>query len=128
MSFKDKQLTLGVLSVKKIIKRFANVYEFCNRDINKFIFLLRKGVYPYEYIDSWKRFDETSLPDKKAFYRSLNTEKKIQMLIIDMQKECSKISIIKILVIIMICMFKVIHYCLLTYLRILDTNVLNYMN
>ena len=76
MSFKDKQLTLGVLSVKKIIKRFANVYEFCNRDINKFIFLLRKGVYPYEYIDSWKRFDETSLPDKKAFYSSLNTEKK----------------------------------------------------
>ena len=27
-------------------------------DINKFILLLRKRVYPYEYMGSWKRFDE----------------------------------------------------------------------
>ena len=26
---------------------------------------LRKGVYPYECIDSWQRLDETSLPDKE---------------------------------------------------------------
>ena len=36
--------------------------------------LLRKGIYPYEYIGSWKRFDETSLPVKEAFYSSLNME------------------------------------------------------
>ena len=36
--------------------------------------LLRKGVYPFEYMDSWKRFDETSLPDKEGFYRILNIE------------------------------------------------------
>ena len=36
--------------------------------------LLKKGVYPYEYIDNWKRFDETALPDKEAFYSSLNIE------------------------------------------------------
>ena len=36
--------------------------------------LLRKGIYPYEYIDSWERFDETSLPDKEAFHSSLNVE------------------------------------------------------
>ena len=58
----------------KLIERFANIYEFCNEDINKFILLLRKGVYPYEYMDSWERFDETSLPDKEAFYSSLNME------------------------------------------------------
>ena len=58
----------------ELIKRFENIYEFCNEDINKFILLLRKGVYPYEYMDSWERFDETSLPDKQAFYNSLNTE------------------------------------------------------
>ena len=58
---------------KELIKRFANIYEFCNED-NKFILLLRKGVYPYEYMDSWERFDETSLPDKEAFYSSLNVE------------------------------------------------------
>ena len=34
--------------------------------------LLRKGIYPYECIESWKRFDETLLPNKKALYNSLN--------------------------------------------------------
>ena len=42
--------------------------------INKFILLLRKGVYPYEYMDNWERFDETSLPDKEDFFSSLNME------------------------------------------------------
>ena len=36
--------------------------------------LLRKGAYPYEYIDSWKRFNETSVPDKLAFHSNLNVE------------------------------------------------------
>ena len=36
--------------------------------------LLRKGVYPYKYKDSWERFDETSLPDKEVFYSKLNIE------------------------------------------------------
>ena len=37
---------------KELIKKFANIYEFSNEHINKFILLLRKGVYPYEYMDS----------------------------------------------------------------------------
>ena len=45
---------------KELIQSFANIYEFCNRDIDNFILLLRKGVYPYEYMDSWERFNETS--------------------------------------------------------------------
>ena len=46
---------------EELIKRFVNTYEFCNKDIDKFIFLLRmyKNVYPYEYMDSWERFDDT---------------------------------------------------------------------
>ena len=31
-----------------------------------------KGVYPYEYMDSWKKFEETKLPPKIAFYSKLN--------------------------------------------------------
>ena len=33
-------------------------------------------MYPYEYIDSWKRFGKILLPDKKDFYSSLNIEEK----------------------------------------------------
>ena len=50
------------------------MYQFCYCDINKFVLLLRKGVYPYEYKDSWERFNEESLPDKKSFNSKLNLE------------------------------------------------------
>ena len=59
---------------KELIKRFACTYEFCNKNLNKFILLLRKGVYPYEYVDNWERFEETSLPNKESFYSNLNME------------------------------------------------------
>ena len=36
--------------------------------------MLRKGVYPYEYMDSWKKFNETPLPIKEDFYSNLNME------------------------------------------------------
>ena len=52
---------------KELLKRFANIYEFCDRGINKFILLLRKSFYSYEYMDSWERFDEALLPMKKIF-------------------------------------------------------------
>ena len=34
--------------------------------------LLKKGIYPYEYIDSFERFGETQLPEKAKFYSSLS--------------------------------------------------------
>ena len=58
----------------KLIYVFSSTYNFCGGDINKFIFLLRKGVYPYKYMESFERFFETSLPDKDAFYSNLNVE------------------------------------------------------
>ena len=59
---------------KELIKRFTSMYEFCNKNLNKFILLLRKGVYLYEYMDNWERFNETSLPTKESFYSNLNME------------------------------------------------------
>ena len=81
MTTKDEKLIFRCFSCKKnyekdfnkdVIQRFANIYEFCNGDLNIFVLLLRKGVYPYEYMDNWQRFNESSLPDKKAFYSNLN--------------------------------------------------------
>ena len=34
--------------------------------------LMRKGVYPYEYMNDWDRFDETRLPPQEMFHSSLN--------------------------------------------------------
>ena len=39
---------------KELIKRFASTYEFCNNDLNKFVLLLRKGVYADEYADEYE--------------------------------------------------------------------------
>ena len=36
-------------------KKFANTYKFVNQEINKFILLLQKGLYPYEYTDHWEK-------------------------------------------------------------------------
>ena len=55
-------------------KNFLILYKFCNGDINKFFLLLRTGIYPYEYIDSWERFDENTIPPKEVFYSELNLE------------------------------------------------------
>ena len=38
--------------INGLIKKFSNIQQFCNGDSNKFVLLLRKGVYPYEYMDS----------------------------------------------------------------------------
>ena len=35
-----------------LIKKFPRMYQFSNGDLNKFVLLLRKGVYPYECMDS----------------------------------------------------------------------------
>ena len=65
---------ISTKSINELAEKFPNTYQFCNGDLNKFVLLLRKGVYPYECMDSWERFNETSLPPKKDFYCELNLE------------------------------------------------------
>ena len=61
-------------TVKDLTKRFSNTHNFCNDDINKFAILLRKGLYPYEYMHSWEKFNETELPSQESFYSELRLE------------------------------------------------------
>ena len=61
-------------SVKNLKVNLRTYFKFSNLYINKFILLLRKGTYPYEYMDDWERFDETTLPEKEEFYSNLNME------------------------------------------------------
>ena len=61
-------------SVNDLIEKFSRTYKFCNGNLNKFVLLLRNVVYPYEYMDSWERFNETSLPPKTSFYSELNLD------------------------------------------------------
>ena len=59
---------------EKLKNKFMNTFNFSNNDINNFILLLRKGAYPYEYMDDWKKSNETTLPKKEKLYSNLNME------------------------------------------------------
>ena len=49
-------------------KRFFNIQKFSNNGNKKFILLLQESVYPYEYMNDWKKFNEGLLPEKEYFY------------------------------------------------------------
>ena len=55
-------------------KRFRNTFKFSNNDINKFTLLLRKGLYSYEHMDEWEKFNKITLPQKEECYSNLNVE------------------------------------------------------
>ena len=67
-----KKISLTPIAKHKLIKNFPIINKFSGGDIYISILLQRKGVYFYEDMDSWQKFNETSLPDKKAFYCKLN--------------------------------------------------------
>ena len=47
----------------------TSIFWGCNKKLR---LMIRKGVYPYEYMAGWEKFEETGLPPKDAFYSSLN--------------------------------------------------------
>ena len=81
--------------LEKYMAHFLNSVEFINSRLDKLVknlsdddfkylgkevdsknlgLLKQKGAYPYEYMDSFKRFSEEKLPDRKCFYSSVKDE------------------------------------------------------
>ena len=82
--------------------------------------MLRKGVYPSECMDSWERFDDTVLLDKKDFSWELNNEDK------DYEHYKNVWEVFKIKNLGEYHDFG-IHYSLQMYLKTLETSVLKYI-
>ena len=57
----------------KFWPRYSETHKFCDGDLNNFCQMLRKGVYPCEYMGSWQKFSETPLQNKE-FYSNLTME------------------------------------------------------
>ena len=58
--------------IKVLKEKFRNTYALVNGNTEKFVLLLRKGVYPYEYMNNLNKFKETRLPTIDKFYSNRN--------------------------------------------------------
>ena len=72
--------------------------------------LLRKGVYPYEYIGDWEKFDETALLEKEEFCSNLNLKDIKNADYMYVKRVCKDFKTKNLWVNIMICILNVIHY------------------
>src|SRR5699024_2665607 len=55
-------------------KKKIQLHNFCKENKfrkNKFKLLSKKGIYPYEYMNSREKYDENKLPPREAFYSNL---------------------------------------------------------
>ena len=71
-NLKDK----GIKEGKSIKDTFPNTYAYFKKDWNHihedaFDLLTRKGVYPYEFMDSWEKMKERTLTSKDEYYSQL---------------------------------------------------------
>ena len=61
-------------SLDKLVKNLGSEdFQYLSREFSgeKLELIKKKGVYPYEYFDSFKRFQENRLPDIDCFFSSL---------------------------------------------------------
>ena len=71
-------------SLDKLVKNLSDedfkylVEEFGSKNLE---ILKQKGAYPYEYINSFERFNEEQLPARKYFFSSTKKKKKLIMMI-----------------------------------------------
>ena len=67
--------TLGSNLLKAGFAKFAHLKkEWANTPDDQLRLLVRKDVYPYEYMDSMEKFDDDQLPPKEAFFSKLHNQ------------------------------------------------------
>ena len=58
----------NILELRKIFKFTSDEYD----DDKKFMAMIEKGIYPYDWFDDYKKMNHTQLPPMKSFYSKLN--------------------------------------------------------
>ena len=64
-------------SLERLVSNLSeNAFRYTSKEFNEqnLKLMKQKGVYPYDYMDSFSRFEETKLPAKEEFYCILNDE------------------------------------------------------
>ena len=70
-SFKFLGTSLDALT-QNLLKSGEDKFQITRNAFPGSSTVFRKGIYPYEYMDSYSRFSETQLPPQHAFYSQLN--------------------------------------------------------
>lgn len=70
MAYSLDKLASFIPSEKKLILR----NEFKDMSDDRLRLLERKGVFCYDYVDSWEKLEETTLPPKEAFFSKLTND------------------------------------------------------
>ena len=54
----------------------AEAFKYTSKEFKKekLELMMKKGIYPYDFMDSFEKFNETELPAKEEFYSILNNE------------------------------------------------------
>ena len=71
-------------SLDKLVKNLSDedfkylVEEFGSKNLE---LLKQKDAYPYEYMNSFERFNEEKLPARKYFFSSIKKKKKLVIMI-----------------------------------------------
>lgn len=52
--------------------KLKNIFIFYDDELDKFVLLIWKGIYPYEFLNNWGKLKEISLPTTEYFCSNLN--------------------------------------------------------
>ena len=72
--------SLTVCNLWILVRNLLAIEEFGSKNLEP---LKQKGAYPYEYMDSFKRFHEEKLPNKECFFSSTKKRKEKLMKILE---------------------------------------------